>query len=417
MAASYAERPTLRRWRRTPSGPIQYRYYATSRDAAETVASTNWPLGATLSGATGSHVPKVIGTRMMEMRPSQPGSVLIEVAYAQPQSYDSTASDLSAYEIQERVEGKRRNRFRGRRVFCIPDDQIETLRSQFDVGNLWPDSYNAWASGDDYSLNDIVESSESYYVCIQASGSGANAPADGVANTWWRPTAKLTARRIYDYTVDHEFPGRPGWARVIALYKRPTLHELSEEAADRAILYIHVGADAAHVVIDKDGNKIDMMDSTTTDTFVWKPIGDAIALEPKCNLRLHTAFSDLNVPTFMSLIGKVNNAVLTDFGNAAAGTLLFIGADTIYDPDNPDYQVGDLYFRYSVTPWNESLIARKMAVTVTEMPIKQLDGTDTGRKKNIIRLEEVLDGGSAVTEDAALYATGDFSDFNAMLTW
>lgn len=81
-------------------------------------------------------------------------------------------------------------------IYLKFNEQVDPTTAEditnYDV-NYDPSNSAAYVAGPDYVLDDLVEDSNKIYICIQAAGSGANAPSGTtVDNTWWQYVSPYT---------------------------------------------------------------------------------------------------------------------------------------------------------------------------------------------------------------------------------
>ena len=394
----------LDRQTRGPLGPVSVKHFACPKGAVDTILAASFVPGTSLTGTATSAARRLVSVRVEEQQPKSDHTALIVATYVGWRRYASTTG-LDAYELSTRVYTDRWGRSGGVRTFAVLAEDIDSYWTATAINTLWPSSYAAWVASAAYTAGTIRSYSGLHYLCLVTHTGVATVPSADATN--WRVTAQLFEKRIESRTVENQMPGYPGWARITCHYQSPTLRRLAEETANRGVIYVDVSAEGEKVVEDLDAAVVEGWHKTF-DTYRWHiATGSNIVLKPKCALRMHVAQDDPSLSTYMGLVGKVNDATaLSNFGGAAAGTLLFLGAKMASTLDqSSDLWIADLYFVYDADGWNSKLTSQLWEVV--PVPLEDEDGVihvDLGLKPV----------GSPVAR--RIFAAGNFSTIDALAT-
>lgn len=280
-------------------------------------------------------------------------------------------ADIDSYEIRRR-EWKEGHRDYGERIFAIPKATVDTLSSDYAIGTLWPG----------------------------ASGTGA--------------------RRIREYQIERDFPNRAGMSRVRALYKEGTWGDILEQNVNKGRLLVKIDGQREERSEDTNDKQITGPDATTPfdadGTYFWRVTeGTNVFLVPRCTVVIDAAVDDWNANTIIGLVGCYNAAQCSNIGNAAAKTLLLLGAQVTDmlsdDPDDPIYRI-QYQLQYNSEGWDAVCKAAKFIKQAVRVKEKDENGNDTGNFRTILAISQ--DGAE---EDRTIYTSGDFTTLNGYLSW
>jgi len=211
------------------------------------------------------------------------------------------------YKVAERGWNERGNErtYWHRFIYAIPKDEVETYRTDFTPGST--------------------------PVVSLPGGSGLFSP------------------RLADYTLDTDFPGRPGKSRVVTVFRTPTWGELVREEPNRAILEVDISGQAVEqkrektdgdlpgvadgrVIAGPDQSWLNADDPDLAEAHTghpakeWRVVsGSNVIYEPKALFRVTSTAENFLLDDIKDLIGKMNNTTLVNFGNIERGRLLFLG--------------------------------------------------------------------------------------------
>lgn len=414
---SFREIKQRRRIDYTPLGSIWMRYYICPTASVEQHMEDDFAPGTLMRGdSAGPNARYCIGAFVdYQANRDQSSHSLIIARFARFRRYDATAGGTDQYELSRREYRDRWGRSYGTRTFAVPAADVATHMAALPIRTLWPSSYDDWVATTSYTSGDVVLYSSTHYVCISDIAGDVGNDNPSVDTDHWRATVRLLEKRIEDRIVDTVFPGYPGWARIIAHYRSPTLTQVSEEAENRGVLFVDISSQGERAIKDLDGNLIEGEVTETIDgkeiTRYWKVVsGSNFMLKPKCTIRCRVALNQPNVATYMGMVGDVNDDALPNFGSAAAGTMLFTGARMSFDLTDLGFTIADLYFMYEPDGWNSVLQSQKF-----EYRTEKVRDHDDDDKTFAIRLALVRVSGT--TQTMRMFPTADFSDFDAMAVW
>jgi len=279
------------------------------------------------------------------------------------------------YKISESGSEQANTRvFRGRIVYEIPEDYVEAYRSDFTPSPslLWPGKVS------------------------------------------------LTTPWLHEYDLRPSFD-RPGYQRLELIYQTPTWGQIIEQEAGRAMLEIDVSATSTELVREVGGSeRVIVGVDDTAPNCRWKLVGGSnVVPQAQCSMRLTATVADpLPLGTYLGYIGKTNNATLSNFGNVAIGTLLYMGARTSRIIGATKLWSVQHIFLYDSNGWPTTCSVRKFVQAAVECDKWKLSGTTMAKvsptETELITVEWPTD----VAEDRNLpISSADFSALNTLLEW
>jgi len=299
-------------------------------------------------------------------------------------------SDLDPYEISRSMtESQSGDQFAGQRIFAIPQDEVEALRAEFTPTELW--SQKTWPGNEE-----------------------AFAPT------------------LYDYQLERNFPGREGDARLILWYRTPKFQMPSVQQPVRGVLssktYMEITKPGVgNTQVDGGGSDVPFAGPSLVVAEAKKGVyykavrGDASAFDVYTAYRIHAKATIWNPTQVADLVGKTNNNTIF-YGQCAAGTLLFLGAEAtapIYHDDLSPFHLWtvDLDFIHKEGGWaaDQLVVVRKMIRMPMSVEILGEDLAGTDDFKNVVREIPYPTDGDEVEVYVSSHAQTDFSVFQDML--
>jgi len=158
----------------------------------------------------------------------------------------------------------------------------------------------------------------------------------------------VLAARLYGYRLE-PMAERPLCSRLTMLYTDPTVIQALEP--NRAILKIRVEGKETRLnaISGGSGAKSIMIDGPDPEKGLVKWVyvrGDNVQLQPQARVIIQTAATNTNIPEIWNKIGAVNTNTFTHVGNAAPGTMQFLGATVSGALINRQYWGIDYEFKY-----------------------------------------------------------------------
>jgi len=251
--------------------------------------------------------------------------------------------------------------------------------------------------------------------------SGPVASSDAMENALYgsvfpNKSGKYAPKCFRVEVVDNKWPDR---SLAIASYETPRI-------VGEGRLRIKAGFSTRAVTKDLDKNVIIGPEETSSGSKRYNErrliSGRAIRLEPFAIIVVETAATSFNLDTILNRANSVNKNTLPNFGNAKAGTLLFLGApESTYEFVNGLWYV-NLAFQYSGNPdkypkWNQ--MTKSQAGTYFP---RRVDGVDAdgvkvaGATKYLLEwAPKILLSGGGLTDAPApvehrMFEKADFRD-------
>jgi len=268
----------------------------------------------------------------------------------------------------------------GRMVFAIPVGSIETLREHFEPGldHYWP-GLASGSSGDPCAI---------------------------------------------EYDLDYEFPGRPGFARVVVYYAKPKIiDQLSTNKS--AVLYVEVMGTSQR--IRKVGDTI--VEGPASPASGDNPIEyrvvkgtNTVPVPDGCTVRLRTAYTTPPFATAYGLIGKYNAAetAFSTFLTVTVKKLLYLGMRTQGDVNSHGLWIVDHYWRGSATAWDVQCYTEKHERIAVRVKVQQVASgggyEDTSSPIRYATIYADVPMGSASAVDVTR-GSGDFTTLLSGITY
>lgn len=294
----------------------------------------------------------------------------------------------TAYKVSEGGGGNQRGGqtfFRGRIVYRIPQDEVETYRADFTPGTYSASrastadtvssvglvvSHTAFFHTSDMGSPLTIGTAGTYYIDSYSGTRTVDTTYAGSALTSkvitlnavkvWPGATGLLAARLSDYDLEATYPGIPGHSRVTCIYETPSLHQVMTESTGRAVLSIEPGGIGIRLKREAQsaGGKIIEGPSETTAGIKWVPRDSNQTWLPGLTfIKVSTLASTFNINDMLGMIGKVNNTALPNFGSCATGTVMFIYPKVQTQLPEENMWVADYYFAYdrgeaNRSPWH-----------------------------------------------------------------
>ena len=218
-----------------------------------------------------------------------------------------------------------------RRVFAVPTNLTCYAEGLLPIGKPWEDP------------------------CTGAVGSSSSAPL---------PIENLY---LYELQVDCEYPGRPGWSRIVANYQPTRWGGFpSPEQPVMGRLMIDIGGVTYKPYLDINGQVIEGWAKVIANAKKgekWKVVkGVHAQLRPYATLKIEgvALLESFNVNDYYDIIGHINNDA-DSLGGAAAGTLRFDGIRAYGSIENDSLLDVQLFFSYNQDGWNTQLFSQKFS--------------------------------------------------------
>jgi len=240
-------------------------------------------------------------------------------------------------------------------------------------------------------------------------------PALG-ANHYWPGAGGALGAQLKKYHL-RVYPGRPNCHELVLYYQ-----ELQPEGGlrpDRAVLYVNTASVAYKAKVAEDyGGNVQALEGPVEDKpgQFWKVVvGSRVKFQSLCKVRIITCAEPNNVNLMLDMLGKTNNSVLSNVGNAAAGTLRFDGAVESGFLINNRYWRIEYHFTYDRDGFDQDMEVAAMKKVPVIVPAVGEDGLAFAVGKNGTILGLVEDGARV---PCVLYTeTADFSELNGRLGW
>lgn len=270
----------------------------------------------------------------------------------------------------------------------------------------------------------------------------SKAEVDAAEDYLWEEnwTANEHVMRPLRVRVVADDPSNPGNSRLIVRYKtnyNPSVHPLGKAT-------LSVGSKSNWVKRLKDDSSPALVIESEPDVngYFFKPVaGSNLVLTPNTALRVNTAYVQgaIEWATFLGLVGKSNDSILTNIGNAAVDTLLLAGAGIpeffLY---NSDSETVPFFYElwYDPRGWSGTILVGRFRRRLKSQPVlwetdedntawMDIDGNEVASgngvpataKRRVVSVTEQVDlpGGDDGTR--ILVTKADFSALWGFLTW
>lgn len=209
---------------------------------------------------------------------------------------------------------------------------------------------------------------------------------------------------------------KTGECLVTYRYEPPTLDLWLAENPNHGVLLVDVEGDVEDRVFDTDDKRIT---GEFDDGFRYRYVlikGNPKKFVARCALVLHVAVESLTVANLMRLYGKVNHASLPNFGNADAGTLMFLGARATFVIKEDALFLMDYRFAFNPDGWKDAITVQKerRMIKQEERFDKDEASFSPKRYRDVVNWEPESGVGTETRNDVE---EGDFSQLDAMVEW
>jgi hypothetical protein len=149
-------------------------------------------------------------------------------------------------------------------------------------------------------------------------------PALGATGFWPGATGVLGAQ-LFRYRLNPWEERGKDCKKLVLCYHELTPHQALRPG--RAVLMIDLSSHAHKVLREPAGQKRIVAGPDPADPSAkWVVVsGTNVILDPQCHIVIRTVVTDLNLSGLWMKIGQTNDAVLPNFGNAPANSLMFMG--------------------------------------------------------------------------------------------
>ena len=355
--------------------------------------------------------------------------------------------------------------FRAPLVYRIPQDEVETYRSDFtpglDTGGVTGTASNVSSAGKVTSTTGLFSTSHvGNPITIGTAGTFyiESYTSTRTVDTSYTHTTAVTSKdltiqssktypgksgilapRLDHYRLEAQYPGVPGHSRLTMWYQTPRMEQLVEESTGRATIEMDTMGIAEKMTKEVDavgGKFIEGQDwsSVTKLQEEWRVTkGSNVSWRPGITqFIIKAASTAANVDDLQDMVGKVNDRELPNFGSPGTGTLMFLGARLQnripvsnlwmthhYFARDPGEMSGSTYTR---KPWHCRSALRES--TIMEVPVRDTAGVvDTGGEvAKMVVLIPVMSGSVIGTRGASAdrivhRGSANFMAFNTKLEW
>ena len=265
-------------------------------------------------------------------------------------------------------------------------------------------SPSIWAAGTDYVVGNVVRGDGNPdaldYICILANGPGgvgAKQPPDA---TYWSPF-----RRVIEGPVDPELWENDRDYAVGALVRG--------DGDPDSLPYICI---LAHTIGVEGAQQ--PPNATYWELYNGKyQVVQGSNMWPKstCTIKIVSATDDIDLSTELALLGKYNSVQLTNIGNVAANTLLYMGYHSVRVTQEDDISDQTRVFWYNPSGWNDTCQVQRFRKIVVQSQVKDAAGSAvSGAFARVTGW--YTDTAAAETRNVTL-GPADFSAFNNMVDW
>ncbi len=209
--------------------------------------------------------------------------------------------------------------------------------------------------------------------------------------------------------------------RIVAQFRTPTVEEYMLRYPSKGVVHGRSYHRGDKIRTDKNGLTITGIDPTdTTGRTIWQIIeGSDMARRPQTAFTVHAIVKSksIYIDQFIDKLGKLNSTIMTKLGRfgASAKELLFFQLafqPTQFDKNKWIVDYGFLWTGVKGKTWDTVTLARKFTKSAVDVVLFDVDGTDTGRKKQTHSLVPTSD-----TRYARIYDTANLSPINALCQW
>jgi hypothetical protein len=267
----------------------------------------------------------------------------------------------TAYKISESGGGNEQGNmahFRGKLVYRIPQDEVETYRTSFTPGlntigintattkvssagivtSRTAGIFAASHVGNPITIaNSGTFTITSYTSSRTVDTTFTKTTSLGVVSIvvqsyrTWADNTGVFAARLKEYSLEAQYPGVPGHSRLTLWYETPNMRQVVSEATNRAMIEMDLGGVSERLKREVVGScrVIEGPIFATADlgrnwvvcrgsNVTWRP--------GLTDIRITCASTQSAIDSVNAQVGKTNKFPLPNFGNAATGTIMFKGA-------------------------------------------------------------------------------------------
>jgi hypothetical protein len=198
-------------------------------------------------------------------------------------------------------------------------------------------------------------------------------PCEGVVGSSSSRPLPIENLYLYELQVDCEYPGRPGWSRIIANYQ-PIRWGGFPSPAEPIVgrLMVDIMGQLYKPYLDENGQVIEGWAKDLANQKLgekWKVVkGIHSKLKPYCTLKIEgvALLGSFNVNTYWDLVGHINSDA-NSLGGADKGKLRFDGVRAYGSIENDALLDVQFFFAYHQDGWNNQLFSQKYSPGVKEV--------------------------------------------------
>lgn len=411
---------------------VRRRHMTPSEADTATAATGEYALGAAIDGETGHFRRRVRQVRRQELFEGA-SVVLLTIEYIAPRvgtrPAQETGVSLSDFELAREesvriLDGGRQYTL----IHQVPRQYIEHIRANVSVGSTYDDPYDAWDSETAYEVDDVVAYGGSHYRCYSAvaweDGDPANDDPASDTDHWYQTVQLREALRVEDVLIQDEWPGRPGFSRVVVRTAPPDdWRLLAGQPAGRAIVEASISAQSYKVTHDMDGN---LIEGPTADGQFYRRViaGSNVKYHPRCSVRVHgVASGPFPLAAVAAAVGSIGSGM-----GLGDNTLLFLGASRYRRILGSDRGIVTMEFLYEPAGWDEILRSGKFKDLTLRIPVMEDDDGDpetdpveTDETRTVHRIIRVVEddgsGGDSNATTHRIHSEGSFAALPIETRW